>query len=62
VTTVNAEKLLAYAGEMKRAAAVAGHQGTEKDDYHMGRAFAYQDIENILIMKIRGNERNGVTP
>lgn len=42
--------LLAYVRAAKKAAAVAGHQGhsAEDDHYHMGRAAAYQDIENLL--------------
>jgi hypothetical protein len=55
------EKLLKYVRVAKQQAAVAGHQGytAENDAWHMGRAFAYQDIENVLILKI-GREANDV--
>lgn len=49
---MDAEKLLAYVQAAKKAAAVAGHQGLNTDKFHMGEAFAYQNIENLLMRKL----------
>lgn len=49
---MNAEKLLAYVQAAKKAAAVAGHQGLSTDEFHMGEALAYQNIENLLVRKM----------
>jgi hypothetical protein len=43
-------KLLAYVRAAKKSAAVLGHQGTARDDFHMGRAAAYQEMENVLTL------------
>ena len=47
--------LLAYVRAAKRAEAVAGHQGHsgEDDNFHMGKAAAYQDVENLLTGKMK---------
>lgn len=55
------EKLLGYVQVSKQLAAVKAHSGLPGDDrYYIGMAYAYQDIENMLISKLRSldNERN----
>lgn len=48
------DRLLVYVQLAKKEAAVAGHQGhsAEDDSYHMGRAAAFQQIENLIRKKL----------
>lgn len=46
------KKLLEYVLVMKRANAVRGHQGLGDDDFYMGKAAAYQDVENLIRRKL----------
>lgn len=55
--SANLELLLEYVRMSKQRASIAGHQGLGLDDYHMGQAVAYQDIENILIVRIKADEQ-----
>jgi DNA-binding CsgD family transcriptional regulator len=54
-------RLLAYVRAAKQAEAVAGHQGhsAEDDSFHMGKAAAYQDIENLLTANRRHDHATG---
>ncbi len=57
---VKPDKLLAYVRAAKQAAAVKGHLGLDEDNYWMGAAWAYQDIEGVLVMKAK--QRDTETP
>jgi hypothetical protein len=46
------EKLLEYVMVAKKAAAVKGHLGFEDGNFEMGKAAAYQDIENLIKRKL----------
>lgn len=53
-TQLTLERLLEYVQAAKRVEAVKGHGvNNEENLYHMGAAYAYQDVENLLLRKLR---------
>lgn len=60
VALTDLEKLLEYVQASKKLEALRGHSVDHDTNlFHMGMAFAYQDVENMLIKKLRSLDNGG---